>query len=216
MKKLFVIVVIFLLLIGLVTIAGYTMLNKTIKQGQDKGFYVGVTYCGNSTQEAKTLIDKVKDHTNIFILQSATLQWNITAMEEIGDYAITLNLNYAISGGTGNTIGLNNWLNEAKERWGEHFIGIYYNDEPGGTMLDGRVGLEKNVIHEGGSAYSITDRLVKEAGGTVVFSEGDKIRYYYKPDGKITVENYSNNRMEEITYYPDGTITLNDWANNMF
>ena len=35
-----------------------------------KPFYVGVTYCGSSTVEAESLIDKVKNYTNLFVLQS--------------------------------------------------------------------------------------------------------------------------------------------------
>lgn len=46
---------------------------ETYKPGNVAGkkpFYVGVTYCGNSTIEAEQLIDKVKDYTNLFVIQS--------------------------------------------------------------------------------------------------------------------------------------------------
>ncbi len=44
----------------------YITHNKT----EAAPFYVGVTFCGNTTAEAKLLIDKVKDYTNLFVLQS--------------------------------------------------------------------------------------------------------------------------------------------------
>jgi hypothetical protein len=32
--------------------------------------YIGVAFCGNTTTEAKLLVDKVKSYTNLFIVQS--------------------------------------------------------------------------------------------------------------------------------------------------
>jgi hypothetical protein len=29
------------------------------------------------------------------------------------------------------------WLNEAKEKWGTRFLGVYFFDEPGGSRIDG-------------------------------------------------------------------------------
>ena len=51
-------------------------------------FYFGVTFCGNTTTEAKTLIDKVKDYTNLFVLQSGVISNNETATTEICDYTV--------------------------------------------------------------------------------------------------------------------------------
>jgi cell division protein YceG involved in septum cleavage len=95
--RLFVVVIIFLLLISLVTVTSYAVLNRRADQADTKQFYVGVTYCGSSVEEVIELVEKVKDCTNLFVLQSGTLQWNITAMDEIGDYVISLGLNYAIA-----------------------------------------------------------------------------------------------------------------------
>ena len=51
--------------------------------------YVGVTYCGNSVKDGKALIDKVKHYTNLFVLQSGTLQRDLESVNELGDYAIS-------------------------------------------------------------------------------------------------------------------------------
>ena len=60
-------------------------------------FYVGVTFCGNTTQEAKQLIDKVKDYTNLFVLQSWNISNNETATNEICDCATTNGLNIIVN-----------------------------------------------------------------------------------------------------------------------
>jgi hypothetical protein len=208
-------VTILLLLFGLIIITSYAVLNKETKQGQDKKFYVGVTYCGNSTQEAKELIDKVKDYTNLFVIQSEQFWWNITILEEIGDYVITSDLNYAISGVT-STAYVNWWVNDAKERWGEQFIGIYYNDEPGGNMLDGQVKLESTVIRYDDGGISIEENITKREMGAISIYDYEKDTTYF-PDGTINInikqyDTQTGRRLsqshETILYYPNGTITV--------
>ncbi len=75
-----------------------TLENKA----EQKPFYVGVTYCGNvstsernAVAEAKLLIDRVKNYTNLFVLQSGSLQWNREA-REICDYAVDSGLNVIV------------------------------------------------------------------------------------------------------------------------
>jgi hypothetical protein len=102
-----------------------------------KPFYVGITYCGSSVIEAQQLIDTVKNYTNLFVLQSGPLMYDVSASEEICDYAVQSGLYIIISGST-NSLGnyLNTILSIAPERWGSNFLGLYFNDEPAGHMLD--------------------------------------------------------------------------------
>ena len=67
--------------------------SPSTSMASKKPFYVGVTYCGSSTIEAEALIDKVKNYTNLFVLQSGTLMLNFTATEQICDYAVNSGLN---------------------------------------------------------------------------------------------------------------------------
>ena len=117
------------------TIEIYTPSSTTV--ASKKPFYVGVTYCGNSIDDAEQLIDKVKNYTNLFVLQSGTLMLNFTATEQICDYAVNSGLNFILcysSDCLGNN--LDSFLNEAQSRWGSHYLGVYFNDEPAGHLLD--------------------------------------------------------------------------------
>ena len=105
-------------------------------------FYVGVTYCGESAEEAKQLIDKVKDYTNLFFLQTGLLQILPNEINEIGDYAVSSGMNFMVYFGYTNQISLERWLETAEGRWNKKFLGVYYGDEPAGRMLDGSVLLE--------------------------------------------------------------------------
>jgi hypothetical protein len=113
-------------------------------------FYVGVSFCGNTTAEAEILIDRVKDYTNLFVLQSGPVSENETATNEICDYAVDAGLDIIVYFGDLDPEKLLekeeflgkellwrlSWLSAAKQRWGDKFLGVYYYDEPGENWLD--------------------------------------------------------------------------------
>ena len=186
--------------------------GASAKNVSNKPFYVGVTYCGSSVQEAKELIDKVKNYTNLFILQSEPLTKNSAAMDEIGDYACNSNLNYAISGSTHTKHWIYNYLIEAKERWGKQFIGIYYTDEPGGNMLDGQINpmISTDYLSKDGEQITKSIRIEKGRSGEIItytteLIDGQRSMSVtkYFTDGTIAIQSYPI----YINYYPNGTIT---------
>jgi hypothetical protein len=117
------------------TYISYTVWGSSSKQG----FFFGVSYGQNTTAEAKLLIDKVKDYTNFFLINSWDLCLNETALNEVCDYAANANLHFMvffdfISNQT--FLWHQTWLDTAKQRWGDKFLGIYLYDEPGGKQVD--------------------------------------------------------------------------------
>jgi hypothetical protein len=112
--------------------------------------YIGIAFGGNTVGEAEMLIDRVKECTNLFILDSGrnVISRNQSSVEEICDYAFSKGLSFIINLGINDVLEVNEttwfWqqpLNQTKQRWsemwGSKFLGIYYNDEPGGIQLDG-------------------------------------------------------------------------------
>ena len=65
------------LLVTMVFVLNYNQIQVT------EPVYVGITYCGNSVEDAKLLIDKTKDYTNLFILGSGTLQRDLQSVNEM-------------------------------------------------------------------------------------------------------------------------------------
>ena len=112
--------------------------------------YVGVAFCGNTTAEAIALIDRTKNYTNLFVLDTGRneLSSNESAVYEICDYATSSGLNLIVNLGINGPYEANvtTWFWNANltdmkanwtQRWGDKFLGIYYNDEIGGVQLDG-------------------------------------------------------------------------------
>lgn len=105
--------------------------------------YVGVAFCGNTSAEAKLLIDRVKNYTNLLILQSGPVSKNETAMNEICDHAVAAGLKIIVYFGdlnprflTNQTMWRVDWVKTAGQRWNDSLLGVYYYDEPGGIWLE--------------------------------------------------------------------------------
>jgi hypothetical protein len=143
------------LLIAIVAIAAFAMVQLNSNAGQsqakaDPGVYVGVAFGGNTTEQAKFLIDKVKDYTNLFILASGRnpISADQAKVEEVCNYAVSNGLSVIVNVGVKDAGNSSAWgwfwnqssLDSIKQRWtemwGNKFLGIYYNDEPGGVQLD--------------------------------------------------------------------------------
>jgi hypothetical protein len=134
-------IVLSLVIIAVIVVSSFAAIEDYLPSSTHvaakKPFYVGVTFGGDSIADAKQLIDKVKDYTNLFVLQSGALMLNFTATEQICDYAVNSGLNiilcYTTNCGVDN---IDSFLNEAQSRWGSHYLGVYFNDEPAGHLLD--------------------------------------------------------------------------------
>ncbi len=197
------IVVIIVASIGAVYIAG-----NVLSGSKNQEFYVGVTYCGNSADDAKLLVDKVKDYTNLFVVQSGPLMTDSATVNEIGDYAVAKGLHFSVFFDTSQVPEQAQWLSNASQRWGGMFGGIYYADEPGGKLLDTQLTF---VSPEGNT-------ITKDPDGTIQTINGsDNMRFH--PDGTITVDRTNSSDLQSgvslilfstVTYYPNGSVTVGD------
>ena len=133
-------------IIAISTLAAYKLYPWETEAKASPNVNVGIAFCGNTTAEAKLLIDRTKAYTNLFVLDSGgnPISHNRTQIEEICDYAVSQGLKIIINVGTiyvdnwfWQSIPLDNITQRWQQRWGDKFLGIYYNDEPGGIQLDG-------------------------------------------------------------------------------
>lgn len=224
--SLFAISIVLIVLVALFIV--YPASPNEAKKDQ-KTFYVGVTFGGSTSAEAKQLIDKVKDYTNLFVVASGSMQNDITELENTCDYAVKSELDIIVYFGSYQTQSFTTapFIETAQERWGSHFLGIYYGDEPGGKMLDGdrdsRIDL--GDVPNLGNVEKYSDRVkISQTNGSIITSKeftisGEysgqitlnygNITISYYTDGIIHVSNYTDPQNPEfLTYLPNGTVTL--------
>jgi hypothetical protein len=140
-----------ILVISVGTLSIYLYCRIRSENSEEK-FFFGVTYGQNTVEEAKLLIDKVKNYTNLFIVDSYPITTNYTTpqvLNEICDYAAKANLHFIVYffsflAGPWQQ----EWLDTAEQTWGEKFLGVYLRDEPGGRQIE----LAETV--ENASSYS--------------------------------------------------------------
>jgi hypothetical protein len=118
----------------------FYVFSQVEKEKSKKEFFFGVSYGQNSFEEAKNIIDKVKNYTNLFIINSYPLTYNNTNPNELNkicDYAAKSDLHFIVyffSFLAGNW--QQEWLDTARKNWGEKFLGVYLRDEPGGYQIE--------------------------------------------------------------------------------
>ena len=199
-----------ILLISIVTILMNPITEPVLVSSCDpEPFYVGVTYCGESVEEAKQLIDKVKSYTNLFVLQSGSLQIRPEEINQIVDYAVDSDLHFMVYFGNKHWKFRNDWFETFDHSWDDHFLGIYFGDEPGGIMLDSKMSFpddsSQNIIDKrvDGSIYLRIPALPPATG------DGGWITY--QRDGTIFVEKYEYDggfSIVHATYFTNGTIKV--------
>jgi hypothetical protein len=201
-RKYFVPLLLFLLLE--ISSLAYTLklrlYSDIIKTDASPPVNVGVAFCGNTTAEAKLLIDRVQSYTNLFVMDTAGgfLSRNQTSVEEICDYAVAKGLKIIINMGTVFTE--NTWFWQSgsldaikqrwRERWGENFLGIYYNDEPARIDVDtnwkewfNKYNMSLNTI-----LLPVAEAL-REIFGRLVETEKSGVRpQYYDKEAEFFIE----------------------------
>lgn len=118
---------------------GMGTLYYTLLESPSDEVFFGVSFGLNTTKEAITLIDKVKDYTNLFVVNSWSISTNETALNEVCDYAAKANLSFIVffSFISRKTYPWHQtWLDNAWKKWGDKFLGVYLFDEPGGKQID--------------------------------------------------------------------------------
>ncbi len=144
--------------------------------------YFGVSFCGDTAAEAKLLIDRIKDYTNLFVLQSGPISKNETATNIICDYAVDAGLDFIVFFGWFDTDcpWQIPWLNFAKERWGDSFLGVYLFDEPGGVQIDGNWTYAFHHIKEvDPEFYQTIEKYIQEGLNQTVTRDYEKAKNGY-------------------------------------
>jgi len=161
-----------------IIIVSFLIVARPASQPNSKPFYVGVEFAfGTQSSQVKALVNEVKNYTNLFVMGSAKLTFNRTALNESCDYIYNSGLNFIVlitsfpmynaSNGYpgGNTIF--DWMGNASLRYGKQLLGFYRFDEPGGNQIDkGKFQLVKNASL---SKAEVATQYVDNLGGLIKY-----------------------------------------------
>ena len=129
-------------------------------------FFIGIDTAYDNVEDIKKLVDKVKFYTNFFGIGSSGITFNRTKLDEICQYVYDSGLYFMVYKHPTEKINQSQWIADARQRWGNHFLGIYLFDEVGGRQID----LDKYVLMKEADNYtdaankyvSILDEKLKE------------------------------------------------------
>jgi hypothetical protein len=102
--------------------------------------FVGVVAAYDNVEEIKLCVDEISPYTNTIVIGSTGITYNFSKLDDVCQYVYDRGLYFMIYAHP-----IHNpdwvviqcqWVLDAKPRWGEHFLGLYAYDEPGGRQLD--------------------------------------------------------------------------------
>jgi hypothetical protein len=102
--------------------------------------FIGVATAYDNVEEIKALVDKAGSYINTIVIGSTGITHNFTKLDEVCQFLYDKGMYFMIYGHPVNEIDQlviqRQWVLDARPKWGEHFLGIYAFDEPGGRQLD--------------------------------------------------------------------------------
>ena len=144
--------------------------------------YFGVSFCGDTPEEAKLMIDKIKDYTNLFVLQSGPVSKNETATNIICDYAVNAGLDVIVFFGWFDPEAPWQipWLEYAANTWCDKFLGVYFFDEPGGIQIDGNwSSVFLRVKERYPELFQAMENYIQEYANQTVIRDYEKVKNNY-------------------------------------
>ena len=102
-------------------------------ENQPPDVFFGVDVAYENITEIKLLIDEISSYTNFFGIGCTGITYNVTRLDEVCQYVYDKGLSFLIYT---EWFLRRQWLEDAKSRWGERFLGFYFWDENSGKQLD--------------------------------------------------------------------------------
>lgn len=101
--------------------------------GEKPDFFVGVDVAYADLPAIKEVIDEVSLYTNLFVIGSTGVSHNISRLEEICEYLYERDLYFIVYTHDPFRLPL---IKEIENKYPDHFLGLYFDDEQGGKQLD--------------------------------------------------------------------------------
>jgi len=124
--------------------------------------FVGVEFAySDDISDLRDLVDKVKNCTNLFVIGALEISFNQTALNEACDYVVDSELHFIVlfTDSRKYSYDIFEWMEDAKQKYGDKFLGVYRYDEPGGNQLDQADMIVKNATDYADAATQYATNL---------------------------------------------------------
>ena len=100
--------------------------------------YVGVEIGASNVTAVESQINQVSGYTNLIVVGGTTITGNLTALQQVCQYAYDRNMYFIIYVTSSYATHVSDLeiAYDAQAAFGNHFLGLYAGDEPGGKQLD--------------------------------------------------------------------------------
>ena len=136
MKKLFVVAVFCFLLVASL----FTIFFLAFPTNKPLDVFVGIDVAYDDLDEIKALVDETCSFTNTIVIGSTGITYNVTKLNDACEYVYDKGMYFMIymhpQMETEKSEEQRQWVEAAKSRWGQRFLGLYVHDESGGRQLD--------------------------------------------------------------------------------
>jgi hypothetical protein len=103
--------------------------------------YIGVDLAYGNLTAVENQIDQMSGYTNLVVIGSTSITYNISQLNDVCKSIYDKGLYFILYTEDAPSL---QWLQSAINKWGNHFLGLYAYDEPGGKQID-RYGEEMAV-----------------------------------------------------------------------
>lgn len=139
MKKLYLAAIFcFLLVASLFVVSRF--LAESIPKNESPDVFVGVDVAYDDVEEIKSLVDEVASYTNTFVIGSTGITYDVAKLTDACQYLYDKSMYFMVymhpRNETDKLEEQRQWVQDARTRWGQRFLGLYTYDEPGGRQLD--------------------------------------------------------------------------------
>ena len=107
-----------------------------LEDSSSPNFFVGVDAVSDNVEDIKRLVDEVKSYTNLLVIGSTGITENITKLNEVCQYVYESGLYFMTFTHLTESVPNPQWVEDARERWRNRFLGLYAFDEAGGHQID--------------------------------------------------------------------------------
>ena len=127
-------IAVFLLLVLLLAFIIAALLLKPKETEND--VFIGIEVGFANVDEIKSFVDEVKGYVNLIIVSDLNITRNATVLYDVFDFLHARNLYFIPFMSLLEFVDDPDFFQVARQRWDEHFLGVYTFDEPGGKQFD--------------------------------------------------------------------------------